>query len=703
VRARLAEWRAVGASEKVQSWIRRGAPIGWRSRKRPPKFNLGESCARDTLTPAQQEFLDKEIRRCVDKVGSWEKAECLDFVSKAFLVPKPGVANKWRLVVDLRPINKFCKKCPMRSETLASLRHLARKNDYMFTFDLQDGYNAVGVAPEDRKYMTFNIQGTYYQAAAVPFGWNQSAYVFCETVRVWVAWMRAPPLVETSEGRAAAALAEQAPAGSWQRQRGKLPADERRRTAEETRLRWKDLQPGARRLRATTLRPARSLRGRGVRLLWYVDDVLVLGRTMEEALETRAYVESTLARLGLQRNPNKGMWEPAMRTKHLGLDVDTKEGTFCLTVERQAKLKRLAKGLGTMAARDQRWVPARELASLVGLAQSAHLAVPPARFYLRELYDVLSTKKSWASRVRLSRQALRDLRWWTDVPSKWAARSIWRSPDTAFIHTDASGEIGWGGVLNGLRPTRGFWRDSQKPLHITLKELKAVRFTVETFVRDLAGKRVLLWEDNQAVVAVLTNVTSRSPALMTELRKLWWILDTNDIALRARYIRSAANVWADKLSRDRDGQGDWMLDPELFGELSKLWGEHTIDRFATTNNSQLARFNALMEMPGCEAVDSMSLTDDVWRRERNWCNPPWALLPMLAAKLRTSGAAATVIAPTWRSAPWFRELLDLCDEARIEPARHGLFRPGDQGSRRAVGPAGWSVTAFRIPLRPKTR
>ena len=76
------------------------------------------------------------------------------------------------------------------------------------------------------------------------------------------------------------------------------------------------------------------------------------------------------------------------------------------------------------------------------------------------------------------------------------------------MHCDASGLEGWGGVLNGLTPAQGFWRESQRALHITLKELKAVHITVETFVRELNGKRVLLWEDNQAVVAVLP--TSRA-------------------------------------------------------------------------------------------------------------------------------------------------------------------------------------------------
>ena len=121
-----------------------------------------------------------------------------------------------------------------------------------------------------------------------------------------------------------------------------------------------------------------------------------------------------------------------------------------------------------------------------------------------------------------------------------------------------------------------------------------------------------------------------------------------------------------------------------------------MDRFATANNTQLTRFNSLMEGPQCEATDALAQSDDAWRQEVNWCNPPWALLGQLAAKLRVSFAAATVVAPTWRSAPWYQEFVSMCTELRVKPARSNLFMPGDRGSRTAVGESGWSVTIFRI-------
>jgi hypothetical protein len=76
--------------------------------------------------------------------------------------------------------------------------------------------------------------------------------------------------------------------------------------------------------------------------------------------------------------------------------------------------------------------------------------------------------------------------------------------------------------------------------------------------------------------------------MMEELRRLCCLLDTDIINLHARYIRSATNAWADKLSRHLDND-EWELDPILFAELDARFGGHSIDRFASTLSTLLPR------------------------------------------------------------------------------------------------------------------
>ena len=146
-------------------------------------------------------------------------------------------------------------------------------------------------------------------------------------------------------------------------------------------------------------------------------------------------------------------------------------------------------------------------------------------------------------------------------------------------------------------------------------------------------------------------------------------------------------------------RSDWQLAPRYFRRLDKLWGPHTVDRFAAEHNCQLPRYNARWRDGSAEAVDCLSLPDQSWRQESNWCNPPWELLSDLAAKIRQSGAGATVVAPYWPQQPWFPLLSDLASEIIKFPPCYDLFSPWRQPGHEGVGPAAWNVVVFRCPPR----
>ena len=101
--------------------------------------------------------------------------------------------------------------------------------------------------------------------------------------------------------------------------------------------------------------------------------------------------------------------------------------------------------------------------------------------------------------------------------------------------------------------------------------------------------------------------------------------EENAIRIRTQYIRSAANLWADKLSREMDTSA-WQLARRMFQHLDSTYHKHNIDRFASKKNMQLKRYNAKWRDGKAEAVDSLHLTNEAWRREANLCSPPWSLM-----------------------------------------------------------------------------
>jgi hypothetical protein len=93
------------------------------------------------------------------------------------MVPKPG-NNQWRQMCDLRQLNKHCVRKRLKMETLLGVRHLTRKGGCMFSFDLQDGFYALGINPSDRDYFTVDVLGQLYGLAGIPMGWSLSPFCF---------------------------------------------------------------------------------------------------------------------------------------------------------------------------------------------------------------------------------------------------------------------------------------------------------------------------------------------------------------------------------------------------------------------------------------------------------------------------------------------------------------------------------------------
>eukprot|EP00873_Tetraselmis_striata_P017286 jgi/Tetstr1/437550/TSEL_026222.t1 len=125
-------------------------------------------------TPAQLAFLEGELARFAES-GAWEFGTCRKWVSKLFLVPKPGV-NQWRCIIDLRVLNSYGVRKRLKMETLLGVRPLTKKGDYMLSFDLQDIFYALGIAEADRDYFTVGVRGQLYRLAGLPMGWGLSPY-----------------------------------------------------------------------------------------------------------------------------------------------------------------------------------------------------------------------------------------------------------------------------------------------------------------------------------------------------------------------------------------------------------------------------------------------------------------------------------------------------------------------------------------------
>ncbi len=92
---------------------------------------------------------------------------------------------------------------------------------------------------------------------------------------------------------------------------------------------------------------------------------------------------------------------------------------------------------------------------------------------------------------------------------------------------------------------------------IVFKDLKVCRHGLHQNVEALRGRTVKVYQDNQAVCGALRKMSSKCPALMSEIKDLVPWVHENKIRLDVVYIRREANL-ADAPSRQR-GLDMWSL------------------------------------------------------------------------------------------------------------------------------------------------
>ena len=203
-------------------------------------------------------------------------------------------------------------------------------------------------------------------------------------------------------------------------------------------------------------------------------------------------------------------------------------------------------------------------------------------------------------------------------------------------YSEASG-LGWGGFaihING-EPAVGSWSEKESGRSSTFRELRAIRFVLDSYDEDLRGKVVCHRTDNRKV-EIIMSVGSRVPGLHREAVSVDKLCRELNIRLSVQWVSRNDNSTADELSRVEDAT-DYMLDPKCFGYIDQLWGPHTVDRFASIKTKQLDRYCSRYRNPGCEASNAFTVS---WSRDNNWIFPPPLLNPeLLSGLLRCGGVS----------------------------------------------------------------
>ncbi|KAF0298323.1 hypothetical protein FJT64_004336 [Amphibalanus amphitrite] len=117
--------------------------------------------------------------------------------------------------------------------------------------------------------------------------------------------------------------------------------------------------------------------------------------------------------------------------------------------------------------------------------------------------------------------------------------------------------------------------------------------------------------------------------------------------------RTASGFWCPTPLRH-----EWCLHPAVFRQLERMFGPHSIDRFASFTTALLPVYNSRFDDPGSAGVDALGQSD--WGQHMNFVNPPFRLIPRVLDLVEAQRAEATLIAPLWPGQPWMTRLRRLC-------------------------------------------
>jgi hypothetical protein len=207
----------------------------------------------------------------------------------------------------------------------------------------------------------------------------------------------------------------------------------------------------------------------GIRSIFYLDDILVLGSSFNNCMANLMKALSLLIEAGFIVNWEKSSLIPTTNFTFLGMIWDSVKGTLSLPQDKLERLRGQASLLLSCLFPSR-----RQVMVLTGLVAAFNKAVPllrlKGRFFQLSLNFVYSSEKDLQKKVMLFPEARCDLLWMTQLQLLHCHGPLWplTAEDCAIeVQTDASDQgfgIWFGGHLHS-----GWWDSIDIRRHINAR------------------------------------------------------------------------------------------------------------------------------------------------------------------------------------------------------------------------------------------
>ena len=290
-------------------------------------------------------------------------------------------------------------------------------------------------------------------------------------------------------------------------------------------------------------------------IIHYLDDFLFCGPPLSSQCATTLQTFRTMcSELGVPIAEGK-MVEPTTHLVFLGISFNTLNMTMSLPPE---KLHTLREAI--QAVLQAKKVTLKQLQSLLGLLNFACRVVAPGRAFCRRIIDSTVGVKKQHHKIRVTINMKHDLLVWTQFLQHYNGISVINiTPLDDYsiqLFTDsAGGEKGGFGVYFNGKWAWGVWPTHWSTLGITrdmtFLELFPVIVALTLWHQHFQNTKLLLHIDNMSVVHIINNSTSKSPRVMSLVRKLVLLTLQHNIQVHATHIPTKLNYIAYSISRSQ--------------------------------------------------------------------------------------------------------------------------------------------------------
>ena len=414
-----------------------------------------------------------------------------------------------------------------------------------------------------------------------------------------------------------------------------------------------------------------ELRKKGHVSTSYIDDCLLIADCEEDC---RANVLDT-ARMSLNAgfvvHPDKSVLKPTQKILYLGFWLDSRDMSARLPAEKAEKLKMSCEQMGS-----QKSVTLKKLSRVIGLMVSSFQGVQYGQLFYRRL-DNLKNKALKDSRgrydveVKLTSEVKEDIDWWVSHIKNEKSNVVIEKPELE-IETDAS-KTGWGACVKGTKnSTGGNWTGDEAEEHINCLELLAIQFGIQCFGKNIENAHIKVLTDNTTAVAYINSQGGTKHKCNQIARDTWLWCYNRGIWLSAAHLPGSQNVIADKESRTRHDNMEWVLDAQLFQKICDVFGRPEVDLFANRLNHHLDNYMSWKPDPQASAVDAMSVS---WKDIYFYAFPPFNMILKVIQKIELEQSKGVLVVPYWPTQPWWPKFTKMSvDTLVLSREREGARR-----------------------------